>query len=78
MDEYLKKVIEIIINKTGMEAEEISETSYFEDDLNLGEIDLIEIIGALEEEYKIEFEEGEKEKLKSVMDLVEVVVEKVE
>ncbi len=78
MDEYLKKVIEIIINKTGMEAEEISETSYFEDDLNLGEIDLIEIIGALEEEYKIEFEEDEKEKLKSVMDLVEVVVEKVE
>jgi acyl carrier protein len=78
MNEYLAKVIEIIINKTGMDPEEISEDSYFEDDLNVGEIDLIEIIGALEEEYKIEFEEEEKEKLKSVMDIVEVIVEKVE
>jgi len=78
MDEYLKKIIAIVINKTGMDPEEISEDSYFEDDLNIGELDLIEIIGALEEEYKIEFEEEEKANLKSIMDLVEVVVEKVE
>jgi len=78
VDKYLKKIIAIIITKTGMDPEEISEDSYFEDDLNVGEFDLIEIIGALEEEYKIEFEDEEKENLKSVMDLVEVVVEKVE
>jgi len=78
MDDYLKKVIKIIINKTGVDTEDINENSYFEDDLNIGEIELIDIIGALEEKYEIEFEEGEKENLKSVMDLVEIVIEKAE
>ncbi len=78
MDDYFKNITRIIAGKTGVDPEEITEESYLEDDLNIGEIELLEIIVALEEEYAIEFEEEEKENIESVMDLVELVVEKVD
>ncbi len=78
MDKYIQRIIALIIEKTGVEPEDVSESSYLEDDLNIGEIELLEIISALEEEYNIEFEEKEKENAKSIMDLVEVVEEKVD
>ena len=78
MKEYINRIIAIIIDKTGVDPDEISEESYFEDDLNVDEIELLEIIGFIEEEYQVSFEKEEKEKVKSVMDLVEIVFEKVE
>ena len=78
MDKYLNRVIAIIIEKTGIDPEDIGESSYFEDDLNIGEMELHEILGAVEEEYKIELEDEEKENITSIMDLVELLVEKVE
>lgn len=78
MDKFLQKVITTIIEKTGVEPGEITESSYFEDDLNISEIELMEIIGTLEEEYQIELEDEEKENIESVMDLVELIVEKAE
>ena len=78
MNEYLQRIIAIIIEKTGVEPEDISENSYFEDDLNIGEMELLEIIALIEEEYMVELEEEEKENISSVMDLVELLVEKVE
>ena len=78
MKEYISRIIAIIIDKTGVDPDEISEESYFEDDLNVDEIELLEIIGFIEEEYQMSFEKEEKEKVKSVMDLVEIVFEKVE
>lgn len=78
MDSYLKKIITIIIQKAGVDPDEINEASYFEDDLNISELEMVDILGAIEEEYHIEFEDEEKEELESVMDLVELVMEKVE
>ena len=78
MKEYINRIIAIIIDKTGVDPDEISEESYFEDDLNVDELELLEIIGFIEEEYQMSFEKEEKEKVKSVMDLVEVVFEKLE
>lgn len=78
MDDYLVQIAKIIANKTGVDPEDIKEESYLEDDLNIGEMELVDIIGALEEEYAVEFTEVEKEKVESIMDLIELVVEKVE
>ena len=78
MDSYINRIIAIIIDKTGVEPEEINESSYFEDDLNVGEIELMDILGAVEEEYKVEFDEEEKEKIESIVDVAELVVEKIE
>ena len=78
MKEYINRIIAIIIDKTGMDPEDISEESYFEDDLNVDPIELLEIISFIEEEYKVSLEKEEKERIKSIMDLVEIVFEKVE
>ncbi len=78
MKEYIGRIIAIIIEKTGMDPDEIAEDSYFEEDLNVDELELQEIISFIEEEYHIELELEEKENVKSVMDLVELVFEKVE
>ena len=78
MDKYLRRIIAIIVEKTGVDPEDVNESSYFEDDLNISPIELAEIIAIIEEEYKIEFGDIDKDKLSSVIDLVEVVVEKLE
>ena len=78
MNEYIQRIIAIIIEKTGIEPEDITEESYFGEDLNIAELELVEILGIVEEEYSIVFEEGEVDNVKSVMDLVELVFEKLE
>ncbi len=78
MDKYIHRIIAIIIEKTGADPEDIKESSYLEDDLNIGEIELVEIISAIEDEYKIEFDDNKKENITSVIDLVEIVMEKLE
>lgn len=78
MNEYFNKIAEMIADKTGVDLQDVTEEAYFEDDLNIGEIELLDIISALEEEYAVEFEEEEKERIKSVMDMVEIIVEKVD
>jgi acyl carrier protein len=78
MDKYLNRIIALIVEKTGVDPEEVSDASYFEDDLNISELELQEILASIEEEYQVEFEDDEKEKLESIMDLVELLVEKLE
>ncbi|MBP7928094.1 acyl carrier protein [Patescibacteria group bacterium] len=77
-NKYLKRIKAIIIEKTGTDPEELHDDSYFEDDLNVSEMELVELIAAIEEEYDIEFDEEEKENIFAVMDLVELVTEKLE
>lgn len=78
MNEYIKRIIAIIIDKTGIDPEDITEDSYFEEDLNVDELELMEIVVLVEEEYDISFEPEEVEKITSIMDLVEFVFEKIE
>ena len=78
MNEYIQRIIAIIIEKTGIDPEDITESSYFEEDLNVDELELMDIIAVIEEEYDVAFEPEEKEGITSVMDIVEFVVEKIE
>ncbi len=78
MDKYLSRVKAIIVEKTGVDPDEIDDNSYFEEDLNIGELELADIYGAIEEEYHVEFAEEEKEEIESIMELVESLIEKAE
>jgi acyl carrier protein len=78
MDEYLKQITQLISEKTGMELDEISEDSYFEDDLNMGEMDLVDLLTDLEEIYQTEGLLEEKENIETVQDLIDILIEKVE
>ncbi len=50
---YLKKLQKIISNKMGIEPAEITPASHFADDLNMGELELMELLEELEREYDI-------------------------
>lgn len=75
--EYFKEIRKIIEDKTGLEPSEITPESYFEDDLNLGEMELIEILNELEEKYHTELM-NEKENIETVQDLIDVLSELIE
>jgi acyl carrier protein len=76
MVNYVKKIKELVSQKAGMEPNEITEESYFEDDLNLGELEVAEIIEELEEAYSIDLADyGDME---TVADLITAVSENLE
>ena len=64
-----KRIREIIAEQFGLDAESVTEETAFKD---LGDsMDLIEFIMALEEEFDMEIEDEEAEKLKTVGDAME-------
>lgn len=77
MHEYNKELIKIISEKTGVEPDEVSPESYFEEDLNISELELIEILTDLEEKYQVDLLE-ERENLETVQDLSDLLTELVE
>lgn len=77
MTDYYSKIKKIISEKTGLEASEISEESYFEDDLNIGEMELIEILSELEEVFHVDLVE-DAENFSTVQDVIDALEEHIE
>ena len=64
------KIKKAIADQTGIDADSITLDSSFGEDLNIDSIDLVELIMQLEEEYDMEFDDDQAEKLKTVGDVV--------
>lgn len=75
---YLKKLKELLADNFGIDPQEVDESAYFEEDLNLGEYELIELISELEEYYQIEFEPEDKEELDTIGSLITILRDKAE
>ena len=75
MNNYLDQIKNTIAKHNG--SEEITPESYFEDDLNVGELELIEILTELEDEYHIDLisRKGEVETVQDLVDLISELVE---
>lgn len=73
MAEYLGKIRKVIAEKTGLETSEITPESFIEDDLNIGDMELIEILEELEEIYHVEMIEssGDFETIQDMIDMLE-------
>lgn len=74
--EILKKVIDLAAEKLAAEAEDISENTNFEEDLNADSIDLTDFIMELESEFDVEIPDEDLEKIKTVKDSVDYIQEK--
>ena len=74
---YEETTKKLISEKAGVEEETITHDSHFEDDLNLGEIEIIEIFGEVEEKFQVDLTE-EKKNIETVGDLVAALNEKLE
>ncbi len=68
-----EKLVEIISDKLGVSADEISMGTSFDEDLGVDSLDLFEIITLIEEEYDIEFQVEDTDKIKTVEDCVKFI-----
>ena len=70
-------VISIIAEQLGISESELNEETSFAD-LGADSLDLFQIISALEEEFDVEFENDDAEKIKTVGDAIEFLKAAVE
>ena len=63
MSEVANKVKEIIVDKLGVEASEVTESASFTNDLGADSLDTVELIMEFEKEFNIEIAEEDAEKI---------------
>ena len=68
-----ENVRKVIAEQMGVEESSISKDTSFVDDLGADSLDVVELIMALEEEFDMEFSDGEAEDIKTVGDVVEYI-----
>lgn len=68
-----EKVIDIIVDKLGVERSEVTPEAVFVDDLGADSLDLVELIMAMEEEFGFEIADEEAEKMRTVQDVISFI-----
>ena len=74
-DEIFDKVKEIIVEQLGVTEDAVVTDASFIDDLGADSLDIVELIMALEEEFDIEIQDADAEKIVTVSDVVEYIKE---
>ena len=72
---YLEKIRKIIFEKTGVVPEEVVPAAHFEDDLNIGELEFIEILEEVEEIFHVDLSEykDKAETIETVAELINIL-----
>jgi len=71
----LDKLYKIISQHTGAEISDISPEQDFMDDLNVADLELAEIIAAVEDELEIEIDQDDAKSIRTVADLAIIIEE---
>ncbi len=70
-----EKVKQIIIEQLGVNAEQVTPTASFIEDLGADSLDTVELVMAFEEEFSVEVPDEDAETLKSVGDVIKYIEE---
>ncbi len=70
------KVKQIIIDQLGVSAEEVKPEASFVEDLGADSLDLTELIMAMEEEFGIEIDDDDAQKMLKVQDAITYITSK--
>ena len=76
-EEIVKKVKDIIVDKLGVEASEVTDTASFTNDLGADSLDTVELLMDLEKVFGIKIPDDETSTIATVKDAVDKVAEKV-
>ena len=72
-DEIEERIKKIIVNTIYVSNHEVIPDASFEDDLGADSLDAIEMVMALEEEFKIEITDEDANKMKLVQDVIDYI-----
>ena len=72
-DDTLNKIIEIVTDKLGVDANKVTKDAKFIDDLGADSLDTVELIMQFEEEFNIEIPDDDAEKILSVNQALEYI-----
>ncbi len=70
------KVKEIIVEQLGVNAEQVTDSASFIEDLGADSLDTVELVMAFEEEFGAEIPDEDAEKLKTVGDVIKYLKDK--
>ena len=74
IEEIFQKMRELVAEQFALDADEVSMTTSFEDDLGADSVDLVELVMAMEEEFEMgETQEEDLGSLKTVGDVVNYI-----
>ncbi|HEU6438316.1 MAG TPA: acyl carrier protein [Nitratidesulfovibrio sp.] len=71
-----EKISKIIIDQLGVSAEEVKPEASFVEDLGADSLDLTELIMAMEEEFGIEIDDDDAQKILKVQDAIAYIKSK--
>jgi len=72
------RVAHILVDQLGVDEKEIKPTARLADDLGADDLDQVEVMLRLEDEFRIEIPDQDAEKLKTVGDLVNYIKKKMQ
>jgi acyl carrier protein len=68
-----EKVKNIIVEQLGVDADEVTDSASFTDDLGADSLDIVELVMAFEEEFTIEIPDEDAENIGTVEEAVEYI-----
>jgi len=71
-----EKVKDIIVEQLGVNAEQVTPSASFIEDLGADSLDTVELVMAFEEEFSVEVPDEDAEKLQTVGDVIKYIEEK--
>lgn len=69
----LERVQAIVVDRLGVEADQVVESAEFIGDLDADSLDLVEVIMAMEQEFDLEIKDEDAEKIRTVGDAVNYI-----
>ena len=75
MSDIAEKVKAIVVEHLGVEADKVSDTASFIDDLGADSLDNVELVMAFEEEFGVEIPDDAAEKIVTVKDAITFIEE---
>ena len=71
--DHVSKVIEIMVEKFGIDESALTYQASFADELNIDSLDLFEFINDVEKEFKIKIQEEDAERLTTVGSVIDYI-----
>ncbi len=73
-EEVFEKVRGVIVEQLGISTEDVKETATFVEDLAADSLDIVELVMQIEEEFEMQIPDSDAEKIVTVGDVVDYIL----